>query len=148
MSVMRKPLSACALTCAGRSRSTCHSTLPPHPSSLSVFSRRLLEDGRERYAFNCLVQVGQAAGFLPDKITLLIDTTPQRGAGAVQDTYSLIRKGIREVLRAAGYTVAQKRRGLAAKLAAYLDSDRKASIDWVVHGVGQEPNLWVIRCLI
>jgi len=104
--------------------------VPPHPSSLSVFRRRLLEHGRERYAFNRLIQVGRAAGFLPDKITLLIDTTPQRGAGAVQDTYSLIRKGIRKVLRAAGYTVAQKRRGLAANLAAYLDSDRKASIDW------------------
>lgn len=104
--------------------------VPPHPSSLSVFRRRLLEHGQERYAFNRLIRVGRAAGFLPDKITLLIDTTPQRGAGAVQDTYTLIRKGIRKVLRAAGYTVAQKRRGLAANLAGYLDSDRKASIDW------------------
>ena len=109
--------------------------VPPHPSSLSVFRRRLLEHGRERYAFNRLVQVGRVAGFLPDKITLLIDTTPQRWAGAVQDTYTLIRKGIRKVLRAAGYTVAQKRRGLAANLAAYLDSERKASIDWAVRGV-------------
>ncbi len=103
---------------------------PPHPSSLSVFRSRLLEHGQERYAFNRLVQVGRAAGFLPDKVTLLIDTTPQRGAGAVQDTYTLIRKGIRKVLKAAGYTLAQKRRGLAANLAAYLDSDRKADIDW------------------
>lgn len=103
---------------------------PPHPSSFSVFRSRLLEYGQERYAFNRLVQVGRKAGFLPDKITLLMDTTPQRGAGAVQDTYTLIRKGIRKVLKAAGYTLAQKRRGLAANLAAYLDSDRKADIDW------------------
>ena len=103
---------------------------PPHPSSLSVFRGRLLKHGQERYAFNRLVQVGRKAGFLPDKVTLLMDTTPQRGAGAVQDTYTLIRKGIRKVLKAAGYTLSQKRRGLAANLAAYLDSDRKADIDW------------------
>lgn len=103
---------------------------PPDASTLCVFRRRLLEHGEERYAFNRLVQVGRAAGFLPDKVTLLMDTTPQRGAGAVQDTYTLIRKGIRKVLKAAGYTAAQKRRGLAANLAAYLESDRKAAIDW------------------
>jgi len=103
---------------------------PPHPSSLSVFRGRLLDHGQERYAFNRLVQVGRAAGFLPDKVTLLIDTTPQRGAGAVQDTYTLIRKGMRKILKAAGYTLPQKRRGLAANLAAYLDSDHKADIDW------------------
>ena len=104
--------------------------VPPHPSSFCVYRRRLLEHGQEQYAFNRLIQVGRAGGFLPDKVTLLIDTTPQRGAGAVQDTYTLIRKGIRKVLKAAGYTSAQKRRGLAANLAAYLDSDRKADIDW------------------
>jgi len=103
---------------------------PPHPSSLSVFRHRLLEHGQERYAFNRLVQVGRAAGFLPDRVTLLIDTTPQHGAGAVQDTYTLIRKGIRKVLKAAGYTLPHKRRGLAANLAAYLNIDRKADIDW------------------
>lgn len=104
--------------------------VPPHPSSFCVYRRRLLEHGQERYAFNRFIRVGRAAGFLPDKVTLLIDTTPQRGAGAVQDTYTLIRKGIRKVLKAAGYTLAEKRRGLAANLAAYLDSDRKADIDW------------------
>lgn len=102
----------------------------PHPSSLSVFRSRLLEYGQERYAFNRLVQVGRAAGFLPDKVTLLVDTTPQHGAGAVQDTYTLLRKGIRKVLKLAGYTLPGKRHGLAANLAAYLDSDRKAKIDW------------------
>lgn len=103
---------------------------PPEASTLCVFRARLLEHGQERYAFNRLVQVGRTAGFIPDKVTLLSDTTPQRGAGAVQDTYTLIRKGIRKVLKAAGYTAAQKRRGLAANLAAYLASDRKAAIDW------------------
>jgi transposase len=103
---------------------------PPHSSSLSVFRSRLLEHSQERYAFDRLLAVGRAAGFLPEKVTLLIDTTPQLGAGAVQDTYTLIRKGIRRVLKAAGYQAAGKRRGLATSLAAYLESDHKAEIDW------------------
>lgn len=103
---------------------------PPHSSSLSVFRARLLAHGQERYAFDRLLAVGRAAGFLPEKISLLIDTTPQLGAGAVQDTYTLIRKGIRRVLKAAGYQAPAKRRGLATNLAAYLESDHKAEIDW------------------
>jgi Transposase domain (DUF772) len=103
---------------------------PPHSSSLSVFRSRLLEHSQERYAFDRLLAVGRAAGFLPEKVSLLIDTTPQLGAGAVQDTYTLIRKGIRRVLKAAGYQVPAKRRGLATNLAAYLESDHKAAIDW------------------
>ena len=103
---------------------------PPHASSLSVFRSRLLEHGQERYAFDRLLAVGRAAGFLPEKVTVLIDTTPQLGAGAVQDTYTLIRKGIRRVLKAAGYQAPAKRRGLATNLGAYLESDHKAEIDW------------------
>ena len=103
---------------------------PPNPSSLSVFRKRLVAHGQERYAFNRMLQVGQAAGFLPEKITLLVDTLAQHGAGAVQNTYTLIRKGIRRILKLAGYDVPLNRRGLAANLAAYLDSDRKADIEW------------------
>ena len=103
---------------------------PPHSSSLSVFRKRLVDHGQERYAFNRLVQVGRTAGFLPEKITVLVDTLSQHGAGAVQDTYTLIRKGIRRVLKLAGYQVPLQRRGLAVNLAAYLESDHKAEIDW------------------
>jgi len=102
----------------------------PDASSLSVFRTRLLAHGEERYAFNRLVDVGRRAGLLHDKVTLLMDTTPQHGAGAVQDTYTLIRKATRQVLRKAGYHLPGKRQGLAANLAAYLDSDQKARIDW------------------
>jgi len=103
---------------------------PPHPSSLSVFRGRLVQHGQERYAFNRLIRVGREAGFLPDKITVLVDSMAQHGAGAVQDTYTLIRKGIRRVLKVAGYHLPAKKRGLSADLAAYLDGDRKADIDW------------------
>jgi len=103
-------------------------------SSLTHFRQRLVENGQERYAFDRLVAVGRAAGFIPDKVTLLIDTTPVKGAGAVQDTYTLLRKGIRKLLRAAGYQVPGKRQGLSPQVRAlierYVDRDRKAHIDW------------------
>ncbi|HEC61263.1 MAG TPA: glycosyltransferase [bacterium] len=44
------------------------------PSSLSVFRKRLLQHGQERYTFDRFIQIGRAAGFIPDKVTLLIDT--------------------------------------------------------------------------
>lgn len=104
------------------------------PSSLVVFRRRLLEHGQERYAFDRLIEVGRAAGFIPDRVTLLIDTTPVKGAGAVQDTYTLLRKGTRKLLRAAGYHLPGKRQALASQaqalVATYLDRDHKAEIDW------------------
>jgi Transposase DDE domain/Transposase domain (DUF772) len=104
------------------------------PSSLTYFRQRLIEHGQERYAFDRLVAVGRAAGFIADKVTLLIDGTPVKGAGAVQDTYTLLRKGIRKLLKAAGYQVPGKRQGLSpqvqALIARYVDRDRKANIDW------------------
>ncbi len=69
-----------------------------------------MQHGQERYALSRLIQVGRVAGFLPDKMTFLVDTLVQHGAGAVQDAYTLIRKGIRQVLRLAGYQMLLKRR--------------------------------------
>ena len=104
------------------------------PSSLSVFRSRLLEHGKERYAFERFLKVGRQAGFLPDKATLLVDTVSAKGAGAVQDSYTLLRKGIRKLLKVMGYELPGKRYGLGGRakelVANYLDRDRKAQIDW------------------
>jgi transposase len=104
------------------------------PSSLVYFRKRLLKHGRERYAFDRFIAVGRAAGFIPDKVTLLTDTTSAQGAGAVQDTYTLIRKAIRKLLKDLGYRLPGKRRGLSAETQAlvstYLAQDQKAAIDW------------------
>jgi hypothetical protein len=101
---------------------------------LSVFRKRLIEHGQERYAFDRLVEVGREAGFIPDKVTLLTDTTWVKGAGAVQDTYTLLRKGTRKLLKALGYHVPGRRRGLSKEVRElverYVDQDRKARIDW------------------
>lgn len=104
------------------------------PSSLTNFRQRLVDHGQERYAFDRLVTVGRAAGFIPDRVTLLIDTTRATGAGAVQDTYTLLRKGLRKLLRQLGYAVAGQQRGLSPEtqrlVATYLAQDHKAQIDW------------------
>ena len=104
------------------------------PSSLSVFRKRLLEHGKERYAFDRFLKVGRGAGFIPDKVTLILDTAAAKGAGAVQDSYTLLRKGIRKLLRAMGYDLPGQRQGLGGRakelVARYLDRDRKAAIDW------------------
>lgn len=103
-------------------------------SSLTYFRKRLAEHGKERYAFDRFVAVGRAAGFIPDRITLLTDTTWAKGAGAAQDTYTLLRKGIRKLLKALGYDLPSQRSGLAPQVRAlvttYLEQNRKADIDW------------------
>jgi transposase len=103
-------------------------------SSLCNFRKRLLENGQERYAFSRFIAVGREAGFIPDRVTLLTDTTNVKGAGAVQDTYTLLRKGIRKLLKAAGFHLPGKRQGLSPQTQAlverYVDRDRKADIDW------------------
>src|SRR3990172_1919338 len=101
-----------------------------HPTSLVVFRRQLLKHGQERYAFDRFLKVARQAGFLPEKIRQLQDTMAMKGAGAAQDTYTLLRKGIRRLLKAMGFAVPEKRRGLQASLERYLDGDKKAAIDW------------------
>ena len=105
-----------------------------HPSTLSNFRKRLVEHGKERYSFERFVAVGRAAGFIPDKVTLLMDTTWAKGAGAVQNTYTLIRKSIRKLLKDLGYATPSKRRGLSPRVQAlmttYVEKNRKAEINW------------------
>jgi hypothetical protein len=52
----------------------------------------------------------------------------------VQDTYTLLRKGMRKLLKVAGFHLPGKRQGLAPQtrlqIERYIDRDRKADIDW------------------
>jgi hypothetical protein len=105
-----------------------------HPSSLSVFRARLVEHKQERYAFDQLLKVSREAGLLADKVTLLTDTTDVKGAGAVQDTYTLLRKGIRKLIKTMGYHLPGKRQGCSAEverlISSYVDQDRRTEADW------------------
>jgi transposase len=104
------------------------------PSCFTNFRNRLIENGQERYAFDRFIAVGREAGFIPDRVTLLTDTTNVKGAGAVQDTYTLLRKGLRKLLKAAGFHLPHQRQGLSPQtrilLQRYVDQDCKADIDW------------------
>jgi transposase len=104
------------------------------PSSLTHFRQRLIAYNQERYAFDRFVKVGREAGFIPDRVTVLTDTTRTKGAGAVMDTYTLLRKGIRKLLKQLGYAAGAKQRGLSPEtqrlVTTYIEQDRKAKIDW------------------
>jgi hypothetical protein len=104
-------------------------------SSLSRFQGRPITHKHERYAFfTACLGVAREEGFLADKVTLLSDTTNAKGAGAIQDTYTLLRKGIRKLLKTMGYNLPGKRQGCSAEiekmLVTYVDQDHKAEIDW------------------
>jgi hypothetical protein len=105
-----------------------------HPTSLTKYRNRLIENEQERYAFERFITVAREAGFISDRLTLLTDTTNVKGAGAVQDTYTLLRKGMRKLRKAAGFHLPNKRQGLSPQtrtlLERYVDQDRKADIDW------------------
>ena len=100
------------------------------PSSLTNFRDRLRQHGQERYAFDRMVEVSREAGLLPPKLQALIDSTHTLGAGATEDTYTLVRHGLRKVLRAMGYHLPQHRKKLGNKLECYLESGYKPKMDW------------------
>jgi hypothetical protein len=92
---------------------------------MSVFRTRLIEHKQERYAFDRLLKVARAEGFLAERVTLLTDTTNAEGAGATQDTNTLLRKGVRKLLKTMGDHLPGKRQGCSAEiedlLAIYVD---------------------------
>lgn len=101
-----------------------------HYSTLSRFRSRLMEHGQERYAFDKLVQLAIAAGFLKRDGEQAIDSTPIHGAAALQDTYALLRNAIRKLLLAMGESPSQRRRlAKRLELSEYM-TGRKPELDW------------------
>jgi hypothetical protein len=66
-----------------------------------------------------------AAGILTGKLTAIIDSSPVHGAGAVADTYELIRGFLRQVVRAAGEGISGEARNAAEPF-----WGAKPDIDW------------------
>ena len=97
-------------------------------STLSRFRARLLLHEQERLAFERFVTAAQDAKLLSS--AQIMDSTATHGAGAVQDTYQLIRGAIRKLRKKAGRVA-----GLASGLDAVLQRDDygkvgKPDIDW------------------
>lgn len=98
---------------------------------LCRFRRKLLDHGLERELFERLVGVAREAGLLTKDAEQLVDSSHVLGAAGVRDTYTLLRGGIRKLLRALGYS--PSRRGeLGERLGWYLDPEmpEKPQLDW------------------
>lgn len=94
-------------------------------TTFSLFRARLVARDADRRLFEATLTKAVAAGVLKGKLTAIIDTSPVHGAGAVADTYTLIRGFLAKVVRAAGD-------GLDARAAAAAGPfiGAKPDIDW------------------
>ena len=98
-----------------------------HPTTFSVFRSRIVLHQKDEQLFRVVVARAVAAGVLPRRSLQLIDSSPILGAGAVKDTYELLRSAIGALVRAAGHHTLSK--GLQRQLKRYLRQS-KPSIDW------------------
>lgn len=94
-------------------------------TTFSLFRARLVIHDAERKVLEATVAKAVAAGVLKGDVTAIIDSSPVTGAGAVADTYELVRKTMGRLARAAGDAVDAEVAGRAGALAA-----AKADIDW------------------
>jgi len=97
------------------------------PSILTHFRARLLCNNKERMVFRKTLELAKEAGLLKGKIDQVIDSTPMLGAGAVKDTYELIRDGIRKTLLLLDKKTRSK---MSLSLKAYGKKDHKPKINW------------------
>lgn len=99
-------------------------------SALSRFRARLLLHEKERTAFEEILEAAIAKGLLPGNCAKqIMDSTYVLGAGALQDTYTLIRMAVRKLL-----ITISKRLNLIALLPKPLNLDyqsrNKPKINW------------------
>jgi transposase len=98
-----------------------------HPTTFSVFRSRILINEADEALFRKVVARAVELKVLPRRALQIIDSSAVLGAGAVQDTYELLRSGIRQLTRAAGEGTLTRR--LRRTLRRYL-GEAKPKIDW------------------
>jgi transposase len=98
---------------------------------LSVFRRKLIEHNLTRALFDRLITAARDAGLLTRTANQVIDSSHILGAAGVRDTYTLIRGGIRTLLRALG-SAPNPHGALGERLSWYLDpaAPEKPELDW------------------
>ena len=94
---------------------------------LVYFRARLLANKKERIIFKKTLELAQKAGLLKKEIDQVIDSTPMLGAGAVKDTYELLRDGIRKILLCMDKRTKSK---INLSLKTYGKKDPKPKINW------------------
>jgi len=96
-------------------------------SLLVYFRSRLLISRKERMIFQKTLELAREAGLLKGKVDQVIDSTPMLGAGAVKDTYELIRDGITRILP---LTDRKTTSTMSLSLKVYGRNDPRPKINW------------------
>ena len=96
-------------------------------SLLVYFRARLLINHKEKMVFKKSLELARETGLLKEKVDQVIDSTPMLGAGAVKDTYELLRDSIRKIL---SLMDKKKKSRINLSLKAYGKNDPKPKINW------------------
>jgi transposase len=94
-------------------------------TTFSLFRSRLLVNDDDRAIFERTIARAVEAGIMAGGRTAIIDSAPVVGAGAVADTYTLIRKLVERLVRVAGGHLDEETRAAAEP---FLDG--KPRFDW------------------
>jgi hypothetical protein len=94
-------------------------------TTFSLFRARLVLEEDDRHLFEATLGKAVEAGVLKGKLTAIIDSSPVHGAGAVCDTYDLVRGFLAKLVATAG-----ERLSAAAIAAAEPHIGDKPGIDW------------------
>src|SRR5215210_380471 len=94
-------------------------------TTLSLMRSRMVVHDADATLFERTIEKAVEAGIFKGKLTAIIDSSPVHGAGAVADTYELVRGFLRQVVRAAGERLSEQ-----ARTAAEPFCGAKPDIDW------------------
>jgi len=95
------------------------------PRTFSLMRSRMVVHDADAELFERTIVKAVAAGILKGKLTAIIDSSPVHGAGAVADTYELVRGFMRQVVRAAAERLSEEARTVAEPFCG-----PKPDIDW------------------
>jgi hypothetical protein len=94
-------------------------------TTFSLFRSRLVLNEQDQALFEATLAKAVEAGVLSGKLTVIIDSSPVHGAGAVGDTYDLVRGFLKKAVAAAGEALSRAAREVAAP-----HIGDKPDIDW------------------
>jgi len=94
-------------------------------TTFSLMRSRMVVHDADATLFEKTIEKAVAAGVFKGKLTAIIDSSPVHGAGAVADTYELVRGFLRQVVRAAGERLSEQ-----VRTAAEPFCGAKPDIDW------------------
>ncbi len=99
-------------------------------TSLCRFRARLVINNKERLFFEKTVAAAREYGLISAQVAEVIDSTPVLGAGAVQDTYNLLRSAVRKMLKVTRTRPETHRRLLGLLKRNDYDEKGKPEINW------------------